>query len=54
MTFFSEIQRQRAVAVVSSSFQIRDDITKERERSEHSYFFPGIELSKTNVRDSPH
>ena len=47
MTFFSEIQRQRAVAVVSSSFQIRDDITKERERREDSYFFPGIELSLT-------
>ena len=47
VTFFSEIQRQRALAVVSSSFQISDDVTKERERSEHSYFFPGIELSLT-------
>ena len=44
MTFFSEIQRQRAVAVVPSSIQIRDDIAKEGERSKDSYLFPGIEL----------
>lgn len=44
VTFFSEIQRQRAVTIVSSSFQIGDNITKERERSEHSDLLPGIEF----------
>ena len=44
VTFLGEIERQRAITVVSSSFQIRDNIAKEGKRSEYADFFPENEL----------